>query len=87
MAHSGQRQQNALAPNRQVGELRGGGVSRLGLDLMESRRRPSWRRGVTAEPRTVHDVSSRCLVKQERTREIVIGRASEGQEDGDHGEW
>lgn len=50
-------------------------MSRLGLDLMESRRRPSWRRGATAEPRTVQDVSSRYLVKQERPREIVIGQS------------
>lgn len=44
----GRRQQNALAPNRQVGELRGD-MSRLGLELRESGRRPSWRRRQSPE--------------------------------------
>lgn len=49
---------DALAPNGQVGELRGGSVSRLGLEVVESGGRPCWKREATAEPPEVFRMSA-----------------------------
>lgn len=53
VAHTvGDRQQDTPASNCQAGELRGGSVSQLGLELMEGRR-TSQKREARAEPRGI----------------------------------